>query len=299
MDRPGLKQLLAEVQAGRVDVIVVYKVDRLTRVLSDFAKILDVLDAAGASFVSIAQSFNTTTSMGRLTFNVLLSFAQFEREVISERVRDKVAVSKRKGMWMGGSVPLGYTVFIAASELAHALPTMSVSQARAPMLEIDLQVGIHTDHIDATIDLAKLGRRLGYDQADVQSSARQALHIPSVVVRRGKLVQLTILPQSSSSPSRRDPKLIKLVARARARARAARRQLGLDGKPAAIDASCSDADRAELMRLARLSFLAPDIIAAIVDGRQGPEVAVRRLTRMAGLPASWTEQQTMLGFAPR
>ena len=110
MDRPGLRQLLAEVEAGRVDVIVVYKVDRLTRTLSDFAKIVDVLDAAGASFVSITQSFNTTTSMGRLTLNVLLSFAQFEREVISERVRDKIAASKRKGMWMGGPIPLGYDV---------------------------------------------------------------------------------------------------------------------------------------------------------------------------------------------
>ena len=108
MERPGLKQLLAEVEAGRVDVIVVYKVDRLTRSLSDFAKIVEVLDAASASFVSITQAFNTTTSMGRLTLNVLLSFAQFEREVISERVRDKVAASKRKGMWMGGRVPLGY-----------------------------------------------------------------------------------------------------------------------------------------------------------------------------------------------
>ena len=110
MDRPGLRRLLAEVQARRVDIIVVYKVDRLTRSLADFAKIVEVLDATGASFVSITQAFNTTTSMGRLTLNVLLSFAQFEREVISERVRDKVAASKRKGMWMGGTVPLGYDV---------------------------------------------------------------------------------------------------------------------------------------------------------------------------------------------
>lgn len=109
MERPGLRQLLAEVKAGRVDVIVVYKVDRLTRALSDFAKIVDILDAAGANSVSITQAFNTTTSMGRLTLNVLLSFAQFEREVISERVRDKIAASKRKGMWMGGNVPLGYS----------------------------------------------------------------------------------------------------------------------------------------------------------------------------------------------
>ena len=110
LERPGLKRLLAEVEAGRVDVIVVYKVDRLTRSLSDFARIVDVLDARGASFVSITQSFNTTTSMGRLTLNVLLSFAQFEREVTGERIRDKIAQSKAKGMWMGGPVPLGYAV---------------------------------------------------------------------------------------------------------------------------------------------------------------------------------------------
>lgn len=108
MERPALKQLLADVEAGRVDVIVVYKVDRLTRALTDFARIVDILDKAGASFVSVTQAFNTTTSMGRLTLNVLLSFAQFEREVTGERIRDKVAASKRKGMWMGGPVPIGY-----------------------------------------------------------------------------------------------------------------------------------------------------------------------------------------------
>jgi site-specific DNA recombinase len=110
MERPGLKALLAEVDAGLVDVIVVYKVDRLTRSLADFAKIVELLDARQASFVSVTQAFNTTTSMGRLTLNVLLSFAQFEREVTGERIRDKIAASKRKGLWMGGPVPLGYHV---------------------------------------------------------------------------------------------------------------------------------------------------------------------------------------------
>jgi site-specific DNA recombinase len=108
MERPALKQLLADIAAGRVDVIVVYKVDRLTRSLSDFAKIVDVLDKYSVSFVSVTQQFNTTSSMGRLTLNVLLSFAQFEREVTAERIRDKIAASKKKGMWMGGNVPLGY-----------------------------------------------------------------------------------------------------------------------------------------------------------------------------------------------
>ena len=116
MARPALQQLLADVAAGKVEVIVVYKVDRLTRSLADFARIVEALDKAGASFVSVTQAFNTTTSMGRLTLNVLLSFAQFEREVTSERIRDKVAASKRKGMWMGGPVPLGYR--LGAAEAA-------------------------------------------------------------------------------------------------------------------------------------------------------------------------------------
>jgi site-specific DNA recombinase len=109
MDRPGLKALLRDIQDGRVHVVVVYKVDRLTRSLIDFAKLIDALDSRQASFVSVTQQFNTTTSMGRLTLNVLLSFAQFEREVTGERIRDKISASKKKGMWMGGIPPLGYT----------------------------------------------------------------------------------------------------------------------------------------------------------------------------------------------
>lgn len=110
MDRPALKRLLADIEEGMVDIILLYKIDRLTRSLSDFAKIVEILDKQEASFVSITQSFNTTTSMGRLTLNMLLSFAQFEREVTGERIRDKIAASKRKGIWMGGPVPLGYDV---------------------------------------------------------------------------------------------------------------------------------------------------------------------------------------------
>ena len=110
MDRPALQQLLEDITAGRVDTVVVYKIDRLTRSLADFAKIVEILDAKGASFVSVTQQFNTTPSMGRLTLNVPLSFAQFEREVIGERIRDKIAASKKKGMWMGGVPPLGYGV---------------------------------------------------------------------------------------------------------------------------------------------------------------------------------------------
>jgi site-specific DNA recombinase len=110
VERPALKRLIADIEADQIDLVVVYKVDRLTRALSDFAKLVEVFDRRGVSFVSITQQFNTTTSMGRLTLNVLLSFAQFEREVIGERVRDKIAASRKKGMWISGMVPLGYDV---------------------------------------------------------------------------------------------------------------------------------------------------------------------------------------------
>ncbi len=109
-DRPGLKRLLADIQRGLVDIVVVYKIDRLTRSLADFSKMVEVFERHGVSFVSVTQQFNTTTPMGRLMLNVLLSFAQFEREVTGERIRDKIAAAKRKGMWMGGVPTLGYNV---------------------------------------------------------------------------------------------------------------------------------------------------------------------------------------------
>ena len=110
LQRPALQSLLADIRARKIDVVVVYKVDRLTRSLADFAKLVELFEAHGVSFVSVTQQFNTTTSMGRLTLNVLLSFAQFEREIAGERIRDKFAASRRKGMWMGGTIPLGYDV---------------------------------------------------------------------------------------------------------------------------------------------------------------------------------------------
>src|SRR3954452_7218754 len=110
LERPALRRLLADIEQGRIDVIVVYKIDRLSRSLMDFAKLVETMEAHGVTFISVTQSFNTTTSMGRLTLNILLSFAQFEREVIGERIRDKFAASRARGMWMGGKVPLGYDV---------------------------------------------------------------------------------------------------------------------------------------------------------------------------------------------
>ena len=140
MDRPALARLLADIGAGRIDVVVVYKVDRLTRSLADFAKIVEAFDARGVSFVSVTQAFNTTSSMGRLTLNVLLSFAQFEREVTGERIRDKIAASKAKGMWMGGTIPLGYSA--PTDPVTRALV---VNEAEAPtvrrVFELYLELG--------------------------------------------------------------------------------------------------------------------------------------------------------------
>jgi site-specific DNA recombinase len=145
MDRPALGRLLADVAAGAIDVIVIYKIDRLTRSLADFARIVEVIERSGASFVSITQQFNTTTSMGRLTLNVLLSFAQFEREVGAERVRDKIAASKKKGMWMGGVCPLGYDVKDRSLVVNHAeaatvrlIFQLYLELGSVPSLEIDL-----------------------------------------------------------------------------------------------------------------------------------------------------------------
>ncbi|MFC5554091.1 recombinase family protein, partial [Methylobacterium iners] len=157
LDRPALQRLLVEIQARRIDVVVVYKVDRLTRALSDFAKLVELFDAHAVSFVSVTQAFNTTTSMGRLTLNVLLSFAQFEREVTGERIRDKIAASKKKGIWMGGTVPLGYRVEARALHIveehaalirmiyARYLELGSVAAVQAQLREAGILIPQRTD----------------------------------------------------------------------------------------------------------------------------------------------------------
>ena len=494
MDRPGLRQLLTEVKAGRVDVIVVYKVDRLTRALSDFAKIVDVLDAAGASFVSITQSFNTTTSMGRLTLNVLLSFAQFEREVISERVRDKIAASKRKGMWMGGPVPLGYDVIarklvpneaeaetvrtimrryvelgnvadlgdalategirsklqnwsngrvrggtpfgrgalyhllanrlylgeirhhdewhpgeheaivgaelwdavqerlarnavtrrlrtnardasllagrirdgqgramrpshatkgsvryryyvsfdddgqastskaerIAAGDLepqvlaalrqllvdrsalvglladptsdagstkamltqAQALvcvvDTASPSDQRCLVEDLDLQMTVDGDKLQADVALGKLATRLGIEATGAVET-RHSLDIAARPRRRGREIRL-VVDGNDEQQTQRDGRLIMLLLKAQA----ARQQLMAVSDSSKSAASYSDK---HLARLARLAYLAPDIVGAILDGKQPRTLTARQLLRAAQVPRAWADQRRMFGFA--
>jgi site-specific DNA recombinase len=176
LERPGLKRLLADIEAGKVDIILLYKIDRLTRSLSDFAKIVEILDRKGASFVSITQSFNTTTSMGRLTLNMLLSFAQFEREVTGERIRDKIYASKRKGIWMGGPVPLGYDV-IDRKLVANELEAEQVRH----IMQLYLKVGSVPELVDV---LAKNGSHTKVQQRkDV--GARGGVHF-----KRGNLYHL-------------------------------------------------------------------------------------------------------------
>jgi DNA invertase Pin-like site-specific DNA recombinase len=142
MERPGLKRLLGDIAAGKIDVVVIYKIDRLTRSLADFARIIEVMEKHGASFVSVTQSFNTKTSMGRLMLHVLLSFAQFEREVGAERVRDKIAASKAKGMWMGGTVPLGYDVVDRK---------LVVNQAEAATVRAIFEAFVELGSVQATV----------------------------------------------------------------------------------------------------------------------------------------------------
>ena len=176
LERPALQRLLRDIKADMVDVIVVYKIDRLSRSLMDFAKLVEVMDAHGVTFVSVTQSFNTTTSMGRLTLNILLSFAQFEREVIGERIRDKVAASKARGMWMGGKVPLGYDV-------ANRKLVVNADEAprvrRVFALFVETGSGVETvRRLQAEGVTAKSGRPLG--KGDVYKLLNQRTYIGEV-----------------------------------------------------------------------------------------------------------------------
>jgi DNA invertase Pin-like site-specific DNA recombinase len=164
IDRPALQKLLEEIRARRIDVVVVYKVDRLTRSLADFAKLVELFDAHEVSFISVTQAFNTTTSMGRLTLNMLLSFAQFEREITGERIRDKVAASKRKGIWMGGAVPLGYRVENRALHVVEAEADV-VQMLFRRYLELGgvvrLKAALDAEAIVSPVRVSRSGRAMG------------------------------------------------------------------------------------------------------------------------------------------
>jgi DNA invertase Pin-like site-specific DNA recombinase len=188
-ERPALQRLLAEVRARKVDVIVVYKVDRLTRSLADFAKLVELFDGHGVSFVSVTQQFNTTTSMGRLTLNVLLSFAQFEREVTSERIRDKIAASKRKGLWVGGVVPLGYATkarkIVVVEEEAERVRTIFRRYLELGSLN-RLMADLRARGIVTKLRLLKTGRTVGgipFTRGPLAHFLRNRFYIGEVVFK--------------------------------------------------------------------------------------------------------------------
>ena len=174
LERPALQHLLTDIRADRIDIVVVYKVDRLTRSLADFARLVEIFDAQGVSFVSVTQQFNTTSSMGRLTLNVLLSFAQFEREVTGERIRDKIAVSKQKGMWMGGNVPLGYN----ASERKLAINPAEAETVRY-IFALYLEFGC-VRRVKQEADQLGLSTRRGMRQSAPNAAARRGAR-PSIL----------------------------------------------------------------------------------------------------------------------
>ena len=198
-ERPALRRLLEDVRAGKVDVIVVYKVDRLTRSLADFAKLVELFDQHGVSFVSVTQQFNTTTSMGRLTLNVLLSFAQFEREVTSERIRDKIAASKRKGLWVGGMAPLGYVSkdrrIVVVEEEAERVRTIFRSYLALGSLNRVL-ADLRQKGIVTKVRTLKAGRTVGGDP--VHPWPARLPSAQSVLYRRGRLQGRSVSRRTTS-----------------------------------------------------------------------------------------------------
>ncbi|MGB3806562.1 MAG: recombinase family protein [Erythrobacter sp.] len=491
IERPALQDLLAALRSGQIDVIVVYKVDRLTRSLADFARLVELMDAHEASFVSVTQSFNTTTSMGRLTLNVLLSFAQFEREVTSERIRDKIAASKKKGMWMGGGVPAGYVVedrklmideeqaalvrdifqryldlrsvpllvdalaregivspirisrvgnrlggkpftkgalyhllqnriyrgevshkgrhfpgdhaalidretFDAAQAIltdnrrshdrkdhvsapsllcgrlfdalgrpmsptrtkrrgrtyryyasaktpgsgsevswrvpAEELENLVISRlrswltSRSSLLELFPGHDLHQIeqlHTRMSAEGAKLATGAGSEASDLikrwieriavehdriclivrapaefveQVTPRRfaaTLDVAASIVRSGKRIRLALPPSDKSAPSKRDPSLIKLIAKAWVAREA------LEGSKRSLAEVAAEAGHnADYFgRLARLGYLAPDIVTAILEGRQPAMLTRQRLARLGGLSLDWDRQRKQLGFS--
>jgi site-specific DNA recombinase len=189
MNRPALQALMQDIEDGKIDLIVVYKVDRLTRALSDFAKMVDLFDSKKVSFVSVTQQFNTTTSMGRLTLNVLLSFAQFEREVTGERIRDKITASKRKGMWMGGRVPVGYTVVDRKLVIAQdeAQRVRDIYQRYLKLGSVSaLKAELDAHQMVGTLRISKTGNTSGgqpYSRGALYELLQNRLYIGDIVHR--------------------------------------------------------------------------------------------------------------------
>ena len=287
LERPALQRLLGDIRAGRVDIVVVYKVDRLSRSLADFAKLVETFDTHDASFVSVTQAFNTSTSMGRLTLKMLLSFAQFEREVTAERIRDKIAASKRRGLWMGGPVPLGYDA-VDRRLVVNSAEAASVRRIYELYITVGtirrLQVALAHAGIVSKVRTTRAGNPIGGCPL-----TRGALAF--ILRKRGVEIRLVLGDVETTNP---DPALVRLVAEARqwmhrlhagdvTSIRALARDLGLDHR--------------HVTRALPLAFLAPGIVTAIGEGRQPIDLTARKLERIGDLPVRWEDQRIAIGMA--
>lgn len=313
MERPALQHLLADIDSGKVDVVIVYKIDRLTCFLMDFARIVEIFDRHDVSFVSITQQFNTTTSMGRLTLNVLLSFAQFEREVTAERIRDKVAASKKSRDWMQAA---GQTASIEAG-LAKAGNVASLVEATAPRSQNDIRAIIHlairridlagdslrfaidknalTDWLaDPTMpaDELAIGRARSRGSLPLHNAALHTVDLPLAIRKRGIERRLVIEGQGASL-QRPDRALINMVARAHVYLEDLTDGQALGRKDIA---ERYDVHPEDVSRLLPLAFLSPYIVEAILTGQQPTDLSVRHLARGIELPVGWSDQAKLLGI---
>ena len=262
-----------------------------------------MFDAAGASLVSVTQSFSTTTSMGRLTLNMLLSFAQFEREVTSERIRDKIAASQRKGLWTGGTVPLGYRA-VDTKLVVHEAETVRA------IYELYLQHGTVRDVREALTEAGHVGKPTGDADGTVtepgkpfqhdgptEASATQLI-IAATIKRAGLEMRLVLQDRATGSDDARgtDPSLIRLIVQAH---RLRRMLLDHDGSTIADLAASIGVTRSYLCRTVRLSFLAPDIAEAILDGTQPITLTAAQLAHAQELPCDWNAQRRLSGSVAR
>jgi len=266
LDRPALKRLLRDVEAGRIEVVVVYKLDRLTRSLVDFAKLVETFDARSISFVAVTQQFNTTTSMGRLTLNILLSFAQFERELASERVRDKIAASRKKGKWTGGTVPLGYDT---------KDKKLIVNNAEADTVRSIFQ---------RYLELKSFSRLVTFK--DPSNGSSPTTEIPWMRIKAG----LTrMLPMNAHRKP--DQKVLQAVVRSHAWLADLK-----NNRHASIEelAEAVKIHPKVVRQAIRLAFLAPEVTSAILEGDHPERLTLRQIPKR--LPLAWSACRELQTF---
>jgi len=278
-ERPALQRLLGDIRSGKIDVIVVYKVDRLTRSLADFAKLVELFDQHNVSFVSVTQQFNTTTSMGRLTLNVLLSFAQFEREVTSERIRDKIAASKRKGLWVGGNLPLGYAL----------RRRLNIDDKR----DDDDLIRRAVERVDVGKDQLVVSLKRN---ASPKTTSKISISWKKPPSKRRREI---LLPSNTTTNASYRP--IRSDARERLIAAISQGRSWLDELVSGTSKDVTDIAARErrsvrwVNKRISLAFLAPSLVKAALDGKLPRGISHARL---CDLPPEWSRQYRALGLSP-